>query len=114
MCTNGFRLGREVLAELEAAGLDSLHISVDRMTPIASTRKSMKSILHKLSCFKESKIKLNVSGVLFKETRDEMGQVVDTCQHLGVAFQARAVHEDLVHDRDLRDRYASQPRNHYS
>jgi MoaA/NifB/PqqE/SkfB family radical SAM enzyme len=109
MSTNGFLLTRELIARLEAAGLDSIHISVDRMTPIASTRKSMKSILHKLSWFKNSKIKLNVSGVLFKETLDEMGQVVDTCLDLDVAVQARAVHDDLVHDRALRDPNASEP-----
>ena len=103
MSTNGFMLTRELIAALETAGLDSIHISVDRMTPIASTRKSMKSIQHKLSWFKDSKIKLNVSGVLFKETLDEMGQVVDTCLDLGVAVQARAVHDDLLHDRALRE-----------
>ncbi len=109
MSTNGFLLTRELLADLETAGLDSLHISVDRMTPIVSTRKSMKSILHKLDWFKDSKIKLNVSGVLFKETLDEMGQVVDTCLDLGIPVQARAVHDDLVHDRALRDPQASEP-----
>ncbi len=83
MSTNGFLLTPELIAALESAGLDSIQISVDRMTPIASTRKSMKSILHKLDWFKDSKIKLNVSGVLFKETLDEMGQVVDTCLDLG-------------------------------
>ena len=113
MSTNGFMLTRELIAALETAGLDSIHISVDRMTPIASTRKSMKSILHKLSWFKDSKIKLNVSGVLFKETLDEMGQVVDTCLDLGVAVQARAVHDDLVHDRALRDPNASDPLLHF-
>ena len=58
MSTNGFLLSRQLLADLEGAGLDQLQISVDRMTPIASTRKSMKSILHKLDWFKDSKIKL--------------------------------------------------------
>src|SRR5438046_4999510 len=109
MSTNGFLLNRQLLADLEAAGLDTLHISVDRITPIASTRKSMKSILHKLYWFKDSKIKLNVSGVLFKETLDEMGQVVDTCLDLGIPVHARAVHDDLVHDRALRDASASEP-----
>ncbi|PYJ22203.1 MAG: hypothetical protein DME92_04265, partial [Verrucomicrobia bacterium] len=79
MSTNGFLLNRQLLADLEGAGLDELQISVDRMTPIASTRKAMKSIVHKLDWFKDSKVKLNVSGVLFKETLDEMGQVIDTC-----------------------------------
>ena len=109
MSTNGFLLSRELLADLEGAGLDQLQISVDRMTPIASTRKSMKSILHKLDWFKDSKIKLNVSGVLFKETLDEMGQVMDTCLDLGIPVQARVVHDDLVHDRALRDPNASEP-----
>ena len=109
MSTNGFLLNRQLLMDLEAAGLDSMHISVDRMTPIASTRKSMKSILHKLDWFRDSKIKLNVSGVLFNETLDEMGQVVDTCLDLDIPVQARAVHDDLVHDRALRDPNASEP-----
>ena len=58
MSTNGFLLNRQLLADLEGAGLDKLQISVDRMTPIASTRKAMKSIVHKLDWFKDSKIKL--------------------------------------------------------
>jgi MoaA/NifB/PqqE/SkfB family radical SAM enzyme len=107
MSTNGFLLNRQLLAELEGAGLDKLQISVDRMTPIASTRKSMKSILHKLDWFKDSRIKLHVSGVLFKETLDEMGQVIDTCLDRGIPVHARVIHDDLVHDRALRDPTAS-------
>src|SRR4029453_8746574 len=84
MSTNGFLLNRQLLADLEGAGLGELQISVDRMTPIASTRKAMKSIVHKLDWFKDSKVKLHVSGVLFKETLDEMGQVIDTCLDLGI------------------------------
>ncbi len=90
-------------------GLDGLQISVDRMTPIASTRKSMKSIVHKLDWFKDSKVRVQVSGVLFKETLDEMGQVIDTCLDLGIRVHARVVHDDLVHDRALRDPSASEP-----
>jgi MoaA/NifB/PqqE/SkfB family radical SAM enzyme len=109
MSTNGFLLSCELLADLEGAGLDELQISVDRMTPIPSTRKSMKSIVHKLNWFKDSKVKLNVSGVLFKETLDEMGQVIDTCLDLGIPVHARVVHDDLMHDRALRDPSASEP-----
>ena len=109
MSTNGFLLTRELLTELEGAGLDQLQISVDRMTPIASTRKSMQSILHKLDWFKDSKIRLNVSGVLFKETLDEMGQVIDTCLDRGIPVHARVIHDDLVHDRALRDPNGSEP-----
>jgi len=109
MSTNGFLLNRQLLADLEGAGLEKLQISVDRMTPIASTRKAMKSIVHKLDWFKDSKIKPQVSGVLFKETLDEMGQVIDTCLDLGIPVHARVVHDDLVHDRALRDASSSEP-----
>ena len=94
MSTNGFLLTRQLLAGLEEAGLDKLQISVDRMTPIASTRKSMKSVLPKLDWFKDSKIKLQVSGVLFQETLEEMGQVIDTCLDRGIPVHARVVHDD--------------------
>jgi MoaA/NifB/PqqE/SkfB family radical SAM enzyme len=107
MSTNGFLLTRELLDDLERAGLDKLQISVDRMTPIASTRKSMKSILHKLDWFKDSNVRLQVSGVLFKETLDEMGQVIDTCLDRGIPVHARVIHDDLVHGRALRDTASS-------
>jgi MoaA/NifB/PqqE/SkfB family radical SAM enzyme len=109
MSTNGFLLTLELLRDLEKAGLDKLQVSVDRMTPIESTRKSMKSILHKLDWFQDSKIKLQVSGVLFNETLDEMGQVIDTCLDRGIPVHARVIHDDLVHERALRDRNANEP-----
>jgi MoaA/NifB/PqqE/SkfB family radical SAM enzyme len=109
MSTNGFLLTRQLVAEFEKAGLDKLQISVDRMTPIVSTRKSMKSILPKLDWFKDSKIKLQVSGVLFNETLDEIGQVIDTCLDRGIPVHARVVHDDLVHNRILRGPKASEP-----
>jgi MoaA/NifB/PqqE/SkfB family radical SAM enzyme len=107
--TNGFLLTRELLAALEEAGLDKLQISVDRMTPIASTRKSMKSILPKLDWFKDSKVKLQVAGVLFNETIGEMAEVIDTCLDRGIPAHARVVHDDLVHKRILRDPSAGEP-----
>src|SRR6476660_8567747 len=109
MSSNGFLLNRQLLADLGGAGLDELQISVDRMTPIASTRKAMKSIVHKLDWFKDSKIRLHVSGVLFKETLDEMGQVIDTCLDRGIPVHARVIHDDLVHGRALRDPDSSKP-----
>src|SRR4029453_7826946 len=79
------------------------------MTPIASTRKSMKSIVHKLDWFKDSKIKPQVSGVLFKERLDEMGQGIDTCLDLGSPAHPRLGHHCGVHDGALRDASASEP-----
>jgi len=102
MSTNGFLLTQELVAAFERAGLDSLQISVDRMTPIAATRKSLKSVHHKLDWFKDSKIRLNVSGVLFHETLDETAQVLDACLDKDVAVHARVIHDDLINDRKLR------------
>ena len=109
MSSNGFMLTRELLRELEQAGLDSFHLSVDRMTPIASTRKSMKSVMHKFDWFQTSAIKLNISGVLFRDSLDEIGQVVDGCLDRGVAVQMRAVHDDLIGHRTLRDTESTAP-----
>jgi MoaA/NifB/PqqE/SkfB family radical SAM enzyme len=69
----------------------------------------MKSVLHKLDWFKTSPIKLNVSGVLFRESLGEMGQVVDTCLDRGVAVQMRAVHDDLISNKVLRDAESTAP-----
>src|SRR5436309_13485649 len=67
MSTNGILLNRQLLADLEGSGLDEMQISVDRMTPIASTRKAMKSIVHKQKWCRKQKVKLNVSVVFFIE-----------------------------------------------
>jgi MoaA/NifB/PqqE/SkfB family radical SAM enzyme len=102
MSTNGFLLTQQLVADFERAGLDSLQISVDRMTPIASTKKSLKSVQHKLDWFKDSTIRLNVSGVLFQETLDETAQVLDACLDKDVAVHARVIHDDMINDRKLR------------
>jgi MoaA/NifB/PqqE/SkfB family radical SAM enzyme len=109
MSTNGLLLTREHVAEFERAGLDSLQISVDRMTPIPETRKSLKSVRHKLDWFRDSTIRLNVSGVLFPETLDQVAQVIDACLEKDVAVHARVVHDDIVNDRKLRLHPTTEP-----
>ncbi len=102
-------LTRDLLRALEEAGLDSFAISVDRMTPVASTRKSMKSVLHKFDWFANSPIKLAVSGVLFRDSLDEVPTVIDTCLDRGIRVHARAVHDDLIQHRTLRDASLNEP-----
>ena len=109
MSTNGFLLTQELVQEFERAGLDSLQISVDRMTPVAATRKSLKSVQHKLDWFKGSRIRLNVSGVLCSDTLDETAQVLDACLDKDVAVHARVIHDDLVNDRKLRLHPTTEP-----
>jgi MoaA/NifB/PqqE/SkfB family radical SAM enzyme len=102
MSTNGLRLTRPLLRDLGEAGLDALQISVDRMTPIESTRKSLKSVRHKLAWFDDSPVKLHVAGVLFHDSLDEAAQVIDECLKAGVRVHCRVIHDDMVNDRKLR------------
>jgi len=102
MSTNGFLLSKELLHLLEEAGLSSLQISVDRMTPCEGTRKSLQSVRDKLAWFRESKIKMGVTGVIYNETLGEMRQVIDKCVELGVPVAARLIHDDLINRRKLR------------
>lgn len=92
MATNGFKLNLKLIQGLEEAGLDSLHVSVDRMTPIPSTRKSLKTIIPKIELLKKSKLKFNITGVLFDESLEEAKQVLDYGFSNDISIHARLVH----------------------
>ncbi|MDD9937028.1 MAG: radical SAM protein [Myxococcales bacterium] len=109
MSSNAFLLKEEHIEAFERAGLDSLQISVDRMTPIESTKKSLKSVQHKLAWFEGSSIKLNVSGVLFNETLEEAAEVIEHCLEQDVSVHARVIHDDIVNDRKLRLHPSTEP-----
>jgi MoaA/NifB/PqqE/SkfB family radical SAM enzyme len=103
MSSNGFLLTEKLVKALEAAGLDSLQISVDRMTPSKGTKKSLKTVLNKLDYFKSSRISMTVTGVLFEDNLHEVSQVIDTCLDKNIPVAARMVHNDLVNQRELAD-----------
>ena len=92
IATNGFKITKELIARLEDARLDSIHVSVDRMTPIRSTRKSLKSVMRKFELLKESNLKYSMSGVLFEESIDEAKQVIDYGLDNDIPVQSRLVH----------------------
>lgn len=92
MSTNGFLLTQELVDGLEDAGLDGLQISVDRMTPLRSTRKAMKTIVPKLKYLRNSNLQYNITGVVFKETLDEAYKVVDYGLSQGISTHARLIH----------------------
>ncbi len=108
MSTNAFKLTEVLLRGLEQAGLTSMQFSVDRMTPIKSTRKSLKTVLHKVPWFDNSPIRLNVAGVLFKDSVGETDEVIAACLERGIDVAARVIHNDLINDRQLRDPEAVQ------
>lgn len=92
--TNGYLLSAAVVRELEEAGLDTMQVSVDRMTPTESTRKALKTIGPKLVHLKDSKIKTQLSGVFFDDTLGECHEVLDTALDMGFSSHFRLVHPD--------------------
>ena len=92
MSTNGFKLTKSSIKGFEDAGLDSLQISVDKMNPVASTRKSLKTIIPKIELLIDSKLKFNVTGVLFKDTVDEAQEVLEYGYSKDIAIHSRLVH----------------------
>jgi len=94
LTTNGFLLTRELVAQLEDAGLQVMQISVDRMTPSAITKKSFKTILPKLDYFSDSKISLHITGVICADTLPEAQAVLETGLARGIPTEVRLVHAD--------------------
>src|SRR3982751_1367479 len=94
LTTNGFLLTRQKLKELEEAGLQVMQISVDRMTPSPITKKSFKKILPKLDYFKDSKIRLHITGVICADTLPESRAVLETGLSRGIPTEVRLVHAD--------------------
>lgn len=94
LTTNGFLLTRPLVDALDAAGLEVMQISVDRMTPSAITRKSFKTILPKLDLFRGSRINLHITGVLCADTMAESRAVLQTGLERGIPTEVRVVHAD--------------------
>lgn len=94
LTTNGFLLTPALVRRLEEAGLQVMQISVDRMTPSAVTRKSFKTVLPKLDCFRDSRIALHITGVACEDTLAESREVLETGLRRGVPTELRLVHAD--------------------
>ncbi len=107
LTTNGFLLTRELVAQLEDAGLQVMQISVDRMTPSPITKKTFKTILPKLDYFRDSKISLHITGVICADTLPESQAVLETGLSRGIPTEVRLVHADPLQrfrvDRGQRD-----------
>jgi MoaA/NifB/PqqE/SkfB family radical SAM enzyme len=94
LTTNGFLLNRRLIQELDAAGLEVMQISVDRMTPSRVTRKSFETILPKLDAFRDSRIRLHVTGVICEDTLGQSREVLESGLERGIPTEIRLVHAD--------------------
>jgi MoaA/NifB/PqqE/SkfB family radical SAM enzyme len=94
LTTNGFLLTKALVHDLDAAGLEVMQISVDRMTPSEVTRKSFKTVLPKLDLLAGSRINLHITGVLCADTMGESRAVLGTGLSRGIPTEVRMVHAD--------------------
>lgn len=94
LTTNGFLLSADLVHELEAAGLQVMQISVDRMTPTRSLPKSFRTVLPKLGLFRDSRIRVHISTVVSAESIEQTREVVDTALAHGIPCGIGLVHAD--------------------
>lgn len=92
LTTNGFLLTAGLVRDLEQAGLGVMQVSIDRVTPSAITRKSLKTLERKLDLLRGSPIKLHLTGVICEDTLDECEQVLEFGLSRGIPTELRLVH----------------------
>ncbi len=97
LTTNGFLLNGDLVGRLDAAGLEVMQISVDRMTPSAITRKSFKTVLPKLDALAGARVNVHITGVLCADTMGESRDVLKTGLSRGLPTEVRLVHADPDH-----------------
>lgn len=71
LITNGFLLGRALISDLNAAGLDFMQVSVDSLEPGSLSQKSLRSVLPRLRLLaSQARFKVEVQTVLSEETAE--------------------------------------------
>jgi MoaA/NifB/PqqE/SkfB family radical SAM enzyme len=94
LTTNALLLDAAMLRRLESAGLDSLQVSVDRISPSRVTRKALERARPALELLRTSGIKSHISGVICADTLDEAGEVLRRGLALDIPTELRLVHGD--------------------
>jgi len=92
MSTNALLLTPELVKGFEDAGLDSIHVSIDRMTENEDTKKCVKKVNKKLECLKGTKIGFHVTGVLYGGSIEELPGVFDYASSIGAQVKAHLIH----------------------
>lgn len=91
--TNGFLLSDELVRKLNLAGLDSMAVSIDRLTPTDFTQKGLVPLRRKLARLRQqAQFRVEVNVVLCEETLDEFEAVVDAVKRLGFPVRCGVRH----------------------
>src|SRR3546814_4590296 len=97
MITNGFRLSRERIERLNAAGLQGMQVSIDNLQPDEISMKSLVSVERKLELLSRyATFTVNVNSVLGisdERTRDVI-VVAETAARYGFLHSVGVLHDE--------------------
>jgi MoaA/NifB/PqqE/SkfB family radical SAM enzyme len=96
MITNGFRLTKDWIDRLNAAGLQGMQISIDNLKPDEISMKSLHSVEKKLGLLqKHAKFKVNVNSVLgvTGERTQDVITVAETAAKYGLQHSVGVLHD---------------------
>ena len=94
--TNGFRLTRQWIERLNAAGLQGMQISIDNLEPDDVSMKSLSSVEGKLALLAEhARFKVNVNSVLgvSGERTEDVVTVARTAARYGLQHSVGVLHD---------------------
>jgi MoaA/NifB/PqqE/SkfB family radical SAM enzyme len=91
--TNGMLLGEKLVDALNEAGLDSMAVSVDRLTPTEFTQKALRPLRRKLNLIRDrARFQVEVNAVLCEETLDEFETLVLELKSMGFPVRCGVRH----------------------
>jgi MoaA/NifB/PqqE/SkfB family radical SAM enzyme len=91
--TNGLLLSDQLVTRLNLAGLDSMAVSIDRLTPTDFTHKGLVPLRKKLARLRQqARFRVEVNVVLCEETLDEFEDVVEEIKRLGFPVRCGVRH----------------------
>lgn len=92
--TNGYLLSPEIVMKLNDAGLTHLQISVDGVTPNATTVKVLKPLKKKIEHLqKHAKFTVQINAVLGAGNDEEVIEVMDFAREAGFRPRASVLHD---------------------
>ena len=97
MITNGYRLNKKRIEELNECGLQEMQISIDNLQPDEVSQKSLQAVESKLILLSQhAKFKVNVNSVLgISEDRTEDAfTVANTAKKYGLLHTVGVLHDD--------------------
>lgn len=91
--TNGLLLSAHRVQQLNAAGLDSMCISIDRINPTPFTHKGLRSLRKRLAMLRDTaRFQVESNTVLCEETLDEFEELVTELKQLGIPVRCALRH----------------------